>query len=133
VSTRLPWRRRRRDRAGAARLRAPDNGPEPAMARGNRLVTAAPGRRRRVDDGACSTAVADAGAAERIAAGVYRDCVETAGGVAPGGRYVVAGVGVTHEDVAPGRPGDPAGRLKSGEDGPGPPGGLTPGPVPVCA
>jgi len=37
------------------------------MARGSRLVTAAPGRRRRVDDGACSTAVADAGAAERIA------------------------------------------------------------------
>jgi hypothetical protein len=33
----------------------------------------------------------------------------------------------------PGMPGDPAGRLYSGEEGPGPPGGLTAGPVPVGA
>jgi hypothetical protein len=33
----------------------------------------------------------------------------------------------------PGMPGDPCGRLYSGEDGPGPPGGLTAGPVPVGA
>src|SRR6516164_3467541 len=39
--------------------------------------------------------------------------------------YCAAGV--------PGKPGDPAGRLDSGEEGPGPPGGLTPGPVPVRA
>jgi len=33
----------------------------------------------------------------------------------------------------PGMPGDPCGRLYSGEEGPGPPGGLTAGPVPVPA
>src|SRR5208282_2242112 len=33
----------------------------------------------------------------------------------------------------PGMPGNPAGRLYSGEEGPGPPGGLTPGPVVVGA
>jgi hypothetical protein len=33
----------------------------------------------------------------------------------------------------PGMPGDPAGRLYSGDEGPGPPGGLTAGPVPVGA
>ena len=49
------------------------------------------------------------------------------GGIAPGAYpgYCDAGV--------PGMPGDPAGRLESGEEGPGPPGGLTPGPVPVAA
>ena len=71
-------------------------------------------------------------------------CVEArAGGsadVVPGGATPGTGTG----DIAagepgycdagvPGMPGDPAGRLYSGEEGPGPPGGLTPGPVPVGA
>src|SRR5215472_9502676 len=40
-----------------------------------------------------------------------------------------------HEGAAAGRPGDSAFRfkLKSGEEGPYPPGGITPGPVPVFA
>jgi hypothetical protein len=61
------------------------------------------------------------------------DCGETAGGTARGGRGCVAHVGTVPEGAAPGSPGDPAGRLKSEEEGPGPPGGVTPGPVPVFA
>ena len=61
------------------------------------------------------------------------DCGETAGGTARGGRGCVADAGTVPEGAAPGSPGDPAGRLKSEEEGPNPPGGVTPGPVPVFA
>ena len=58
------------------------------------------------------------------------------GGIAPdGGGSVVAeaGLGATPYGAPPGITVDPSGRLKSGEDGPKPPGGVTPGPVPVFA
>ena len=48
----------------------------------------------------------------------HRDCVETAGGITPGAGGVVTHVGALPEGVAPGRLGDPAGRLESGEEGP---------------
>src|SRR6516162_8889065 len=64
---------------------------------------------------------------------VQGNCGETAGGTARGGRGCVADAGTVPQGAAPGRPGDPAGRLKSGDEGPGPPGGVTPGPVPVFA
>ena len=68
--------------------------------------------------GRCSAGIAD------IVAGATPGAIT---GANPAGEDGYPDCGV------PGMPGDPAGRLNSGEDGPGPPGGLTPGPVPEGA
>ena len=61
------------------------------------------------------------------------DCGETPGEIALGGRGVVD-AGTIPQGAAGGRSGDPAGALKSEEEeGPNPPGGVMPGPVPVFA
>ena len=60
------------------------------------------------------------------------DC-ESPGEVAPGGTSALVDAGTIPHGAAGGRAGDPAGTLKSEEEGPNPPGGVTPGPVPVLA